>query len=131
MRAARLCPVAVGGVTNADHDQLIVGVGRHPSHRGARHRPQSPSWRHTRNDCELWMLRGSRKGPGQLPAAQVGLLLTRWPVRSDHYCETVNREHAEVLQYHALPIDDRLHALNIRCEAAGLRPLSDEYQHQG
>jgi hypothetical protein len=43
----------------------------------------------------------------------------------------VNRDHAEGLQYHALPTDDPLRALNILREAAGLQPLSDEYEDQG
>ena len=35
-------------------------------------------------------------------------------------------DHAEGLQYHVLPTDDPLRALNMR-EAAGLQPLSDEH----
>jgi hypothetical protein len=44
---------------------------------------------------------------------------------------TVNRDHAEGLQYHALTTDDPLRALNILREAAGLQPLSDEHDDQG
>ena len=43
----------------------------------------------------------------------------------------VTRDHAEGLQYHALPIDDPARALNILREAAGLRPVSDEHDDQG
>lgn len=43
----------------------------------------------------------------------------------------VTRDHAEGLQYHALPTDDPLRALNILREAAGLQPLSDEHDDQG
>jgi hypothetical protein len=43
----------------------------------------------------------------------------------------VNRDHAEGLQYQALPTDDPLRALNILREAAGLEPLSDEHEDQG
>ena len=41
------------------------------------------------------------------------------------------RDHAEGLQYHVLPTDDPLRALNILREAAGLQPLSDEHDDQG
>jgi len=37
----------------------------------------------------------------------------------------------EGLQYHALPTDDPLRALNILREAAGLQPVSDELDDQG
>jgi hypothetical protein len=40
-------------------------------------------------------------------------------------------DHAEGLQYHVLPTDDPLRALNILREAAGLQPLSDEHADQG
>ena len=43
----------------------------------------------------------------------------------------VTPDHAEGLQYHALPTDDPLRALNILREAAGLQPLSDEHDDQG
>ena len=43
----------------------------------------------------------------------------------------MTREHAEGLQYHVLPTDDPLRALNILREAAGLQPLSDEQDHPG
>ena len=39
----------------------------------------------------------------------------------------VTPDHAEGLQYHVLPIDDPLRALNILREAAGLPPLSDDH----
>ena len=39
----------------------------------------------------------------------------------------VTSDHAEGLQYHVLPTDDPLRALNILREAAGLQPLSDEH----
>jgi hypothetical protein len=42
----------------------------------------------------------------------------------------VTRDHAEGLQYHVLPTDDPLRALNILREAAGLQPLSDEDEEQ-
>jgi hypothetical protein len=35
------------------------------------------------------------------------------------------------VQYHVLPTDDPLRALNILREAAGLQPLSDEHDDQG
>jgi hypothetical protein len=41
----------------------------------------------------------------------------------------VNPAHAEGLQYHVLPTDDPLRALNILREAAGLQPISDEHDH--
>jgi hypothetical protein len=43
----------------------------------------------------------------------------------------VTRDHAEGLEYHALPIDDPLRALNILREAAWLQPLSDEHDDRG
>ncbi len=43
----------------------------------------------------------------------------------------VTRDQAEGLQYHVLPTDDPLRALNILREAAGLQPLSDEHGDQG
>jgi hypothetical protein len=42
----------------------------------------------------------------------------------------MTRDHAEGLQYHVLPTDDPLRALNILREAAGLQPLSDEDEEQ-
>jgi hypothetical protein len=42
----------------------------------------------------------------------------------------VNRDDADGLQYHVLPADDPLRALNILREAAGLQPLSDEDEEQ-
>ena len=36
---------------------------------------------------------------------------------------------AEGLQYHILPTDDPLRALNILREAAGLQPVSDEHDN--
>jgi hypothetical protein len=42
----------------------------------------------------------------------------------------VNRDHAEGLQYHVLPADDPVRALNTLREAAGLQPLSDEDEEQ-
>jgi len=39
----------------------------------------------------------------------------------------VTPDHAEGLQYHVLPTDDPLRALNILREAAGLPPLSDDH----
>jgi len=75
------------------------------------------------------MLRGSRRGPTSsraVPpcplASSVQIIIVR----------TVNLDHAEGLQHHALPTDDPLRALNILREAAGLRPLSDEHDdHSG
>jgi hypothetical protein len=52
-------------------------------------------------------------------------------VRPEHYREVVNRDDAEGLQYHVLPTDDPLRALNHLREAAGLQPLSDEHDDQG
>jgi hypothetical protein len=43
----------------------------------------------------------------------------------------VTRDYAEGLQFHVLPTDDPLPALNILREAAGLQPLSDEHDDQG
>ena len=43
----------------------------------------------------------------------------------------VNRDDAEGLQYHVLPTNDPLRAVNILCEAAGLQPLSNEHDGQG
>ena len=43
----------------------------------------------------------------------------------------VTRDHADGLEYHALPIDDPVRALNILRESAGLQPLSDEHDDQG
>jgi hypothetical protein len=39
----------------------------------------------------------------------------------------VTGDHAEGVQYHVLPTDDPVRALNILREAAGLQPLSDEH----
>ena len=39
----------------------------------------------------------------------------------------VTPDHAEGLQYHVLPTDDPLRALNILRDAAGLPPLSDDH----
>ncbi|HEX7427177.1 MAG TPA: hypothetical protein VF328_09525 [Mycobacterium sp.] len=39
-------------------------------------------------------------------------------------------DHAEGPQYHVLPTDDPLRALNILREAAGLQPISDEGDDQ-
>jgi hypothetical protein len=52
-------------------------------------------------------------------------------VGPEHYREVVNRDDAEGLQYHVLPTDDPVRALNILREAAGLQPLSDEPDDQG
>jgi hypothetical protein len=43
----------------------------------------------------------------------------------------VTPDQAEGLQYHVLPTDDPLRALNILREAAGLQPLSDEHDNEG
>jgi hypothetical protein len=48
-------------------------------------------------------------------------------VGPEHYREVVNRDDAEGLQYHDLPTDDPVRAMNILREAAGLQPLSDEH----
>ena len=40
-------------------------------------------------------------------------------------------DHADGLEYHVLPADDPLRALNILREAAGLQPLSDEHDDEG
>jgi len=42
----------------------------------------------------------------------------------------VTGDHAGRPQYHVLPTDDPLRALNILREAAGLQPLSDEHDDQ-
>jgi hypothetical protein len=42
----------------------------------------------------------------------------------------VTRDHAEGLEYHVLPAEDPVRALNILREAAGLQPLSDEDEEQ-
>jgi hypothetical protein len=42
----------------------------------------------------------------------------------------VTRDQAEGLQFHVLPTDDPLRALNILREAAGLQPLPDEHDDQ-
>ena len=42
----------------------------------------------------------------------------------------VTRDHAEGLQYHVLPTDDAVRALNVLREAAGLRPLTDGDEHE-
>jgi hypothetical protein len=43
----------------------------------------------------------------------------------------VTSDHAEAPQYHVLPADDPLRAVNILREAAGLPPLSDEHDNEG
>jgi hypothetical protein len=43
----------------------------------------------------------------------------------------VTRDHAEGMQYCALPTDDPVRALNILREAAGLQPLCDGHDDQG
>ena len=43
----------------------------------------------------------------------------------------VTRDHADGLQYHILPTDDPLRALNILREAGGLQPLPGEHDDQG
>jgi hypothetical protein len=60
----------------------------------------------------------------------VRFLLAPWSVQSITV-RVVTRDQAEGLQYHALPTDDPLRALNILREAAGLQPLSDEHDDQG
>ena len=60
----------------------------------------------------------------QQPSRTAGLL------GPEHYREVVNRDDAEGLQYHVLPTDDPLRALNILREAAALQPLSDEHEEQ-
>jgi hypothetical protein len=52
-------------------------------------------------------------------------------VGPDRYRETVNPDHTEGLQYHALPTDDPLRTLNILREAARLQPVSDEHDKRG
>ena len=47
-------------------------------------------------------------------------------VGPERYRRAVTSDHAEGLQYHVLPTDDPLRALNILREAAGLQPLSDK-----
>ena len=42
----------------------------------------------------------------------------------------VTADYVEGLQFHALPTDDPLCALNILREAAGLQRVSDEHDHQ-
>jgi hypothetical protein len=56
------------------------------------------------------------------PASSVG---------PEHYREDCDSCHPEGLQFHVLPTDDPLRALNILREAAGLQPLSDEQDDQG
>jgi hypothetical protein len=60
----------------------------------------------------------------------VRFLLVHWLVQSA-IVSAVTRDHAEGLQCHVLPADDRVRALNILREAAGLQPLSDERDDQG
>jgi hypothetical protein len=55
-------------------------------------------------------------GPCSLAASVQGIIV-----------RAVTPDHAEGLQYHTLPTDDPLRALNILREAAGLQPLSDEH----
>jgi hypothetical protein len=59
----------------------------------------------------------------------VRFLLAPWSVQSI-IVRAVTGDHAEGLQYHVLPTDDPLRALNILREAAGLQPLSDEDEEQ-
>jgi hypothetical protein len=58
-----------------------------------------------------------------------------WGVASSVESVTVGAvtpDHVEgLLQYHVLPTDDPLRALNILREAAGLQPLSDGHDNQG
>ena len=63
-------------------------------------------------------------------AARLRFLLAPSSVQSI-IVRAVTRDHAEGLQYHVLPTDDPLRALNILREAAGLPPLSDEHDEQG
>jgi len=64
----------------------------------------------------LSMLRGSRKGPASSNAVPPCPLA---PSVQSIIVRTMTRDHAEGLQYHALPTDDPLRALNILREAAG------------
>jgi hypothetical protein len=73
----------------------------------------------------LWILRGGRKAR----PAQVRFLLVRSSVQ-DIIVTAVTGDRAERLQYHVLPTDDPLRALNILREAAGLQPLSDKDEEQ-
>jgi hypothetical protein len=57
-------------------------------------------------------------------------LLAPWSVQSI-IARAVTDGHAEGLQYHVLPTDDPVRALNILREAAGLQPLSVEDDDQG
>ena len=52
-------------------------------------------------------------------------------VGPDRYRETVTSDKSEGLQYHVLPTDDPLRALNILRAAAGLPPLYDEPDDEG
>jgi len=47
-----------------------------------------------------------------------------------HYSRQADRVNA-ACQYHVLPADDPLCALNILREAAGLQPLPEEHDDQG
>jgi hypothetical protein len=60
----------------------------------------------------------------------VRFLLAPWSVQSI-IVRAVTRDQAEGLEYHVLPADDPVRALNILREAAGLQPLSDEHDDQG
>jgi hypothetical protein len=70
-----------------------------------------------RNDQE------AAKVPGQLRS---GSFLPAGPSVHSIIVRAVNRDYAENRQYHVLPTDDPLRALNILREAAGLPPFSDE-----
>jgi hypothetical protein len=63
-------------------------------------------------------------------AARVRFILALWSVQSI-IVRAVTRDRAEGLEYHVLPTDDPLRALNILREAAGLQPLSDDHDDQG
>jgi hypothetical protein len=52
-------------------------------------------------------------------------------VRQTVIVRAATRDHDEGLQFHILPSDDTLRALNILREAVGLQPLCDEHDDQG
>jgi hypothetical protein len=60
----------------------------------------------------------------------VRFLLAPWSIQSI-IVRAVTPDHAEGLQYHVLPTDDPLRALNSLREAAGLQPLSEDHDDQG
>jgi hypothetical protein len=84
----------------------------------------------------------SQMVPGWSPARRGVPRLLRYTCATGHLgadlvgaqsvtVRAVTPDHSERLQYHVLPTDDPLRALNILREAAGLPPLSDERDDEG